>query len=321
MTTLLVLAIVTAGVIWRVGQKRAQALAHYPPEGHFVTVNEHPVHYVQRGSGPDLVLIHGASGNTRDFTFSMVDQLTDRFRVTVFDRPGLGHTPRLAASGVSVTDQATLLADASAALGLQKPVVAGQSFGGAVAMAWAVARPEQVGAVVDIAGATYPWPGELDKLYATIARPGIGHVIAYALCLVVTEDYVERQLAEIFAPQPEPEGYGDYVGAGLILRPESMRANAQQRTDLREELRALAPFYPELTMPIEIVHGDADDIVGLHIHSQPLARDVASARLTVLPGIGHMPQHVAQPDVIAAIDRAAARMTATDVTQNDVAKD
>ena len=40
------------------------------------------------GAGPDLVLIHGSSGNTRDFTFGFVDTVKDRYRVIVFDRPG-----------------------------------------------------------------------------------------------------------------------------------------------------------------------------------------------------------------------------------------
>jgi pimeloyl-ACP methyl ester carboxylesterase len=306
-TVLLVLALGAGAVVWRVNVKRSALMERFPPEGQFVSVDGHPVHYVQRGNGPDLVLVHGASGNTRDFTFSLVDQLTDRFRVTVFDRPGLGHTPRLAPSGVTLNDQATLLAGAAEALGIERPILAGQSFGGAVVMAWAVARPGDVAAVVNIAGATYPWPGELDQLYARLAKPGIGHVMSYLAGAFLSDGYVQSQVAGAFAPQPEPQGYGDYIGASMVLRPESLRANAQQRTDLREHLRALSPRYSDLTMPIEIVHGDADDTVGLHIHSEPMARDVASARLTVLPGIGHMPHHVAEDQVVAAIDRAAAR--------------
>lgn len=295
---------------WRVAARHASALAAFPPEGQFVEVDGHPVHYVKRGTGPDLVLIHGASGNTRDFTFSMVDKLTDRFRVTVFDRPGLGHTPRLARRGVTLEDQADLLVAASAALGVNRPIVLGQSFGGAVAMAWAVHHPEALSAVVDVSGATYPWPGDLDGFYALLARPVIGPALAWVIGAWVSEGYIKSAIAGVFAPQEAPAGYADYIGGPLVVRPHSLTANAQQRTDLREELRALAPHYPRLTLPIEIVHGDADDTVFLPIHSEALARDVDSARLTVLPGIGHMPHHVAEAQVIAAIDRAAARVRA-----------
>ncbi len=43
----------------------------------------------------------------------------------------------------------------------------------------------------------------------------------------------------------------------------------------------------------------------LAIHSEPLSRQVPDARLTRLPGIGHMPHHVALPEVLAALDRVA----------------
>lgn len=305
---LIALAGVTGATGWRVASRHTETLRAFPPEGQFVEVDGHPVHYVQQGSGPDLVLIHGASGNTRDFTFSLVDQLTDHYRVTVFDRPGLGHTPRLAARGVTLADQADLLAGAATALDLRQPIVLGQSFGGAVAMAWALRHPDQPGAIVNVAGATYPWVGTLDQLYANLAKPVIGPVLAHLIAGWVSDTYVDNAVRGVFRPQSAPQGYADHFGPSLVLRPRSAMANAQQRTDMREELREMAPRYTSLTLPIEIVHGDADDIVGLSIHSEPMARDVASARLTVLPGVGHMPHHVAQDQVIAAVDRAADRI-------------
>lgn len=304
---LVLLAIVVVATGWRVAARHGAAMSAFPPDGQFVEVDGHPVHYIQRGTGPDLVLIHGASGNTRDFTFSLVDELTDRYRVTVFDRPGLGHTPRLARQGVTLQDQTDLLVAATGALGIDKPIVLGQSFGGAVAMAWAVHHPERLSAVVNVAGATYPWDGELNRFYATLAKPVIGPAMAWLIGGWASEAYIERAIRGVFAPQNAPSGYADYIGAPLVIRPHSLTANAQQRTDLREHLRALSPAYAQLSLPIEIVHGDADDTVYLQVHSEPLARDAANAHLTTLPGIGHMPHHVAEGEVIAAIDRAATR--------------
>lgn len=299
--------LIAVATLWRVSARRAAAEAAYPPEGQFVEVDGHPVHYVQRGNGPDLVLIHGASGNTRDMTFSLVDKLATDFRVTVFDRPGMGYTPRLAAQGVRVADQARLLSGASEALGLQSPVVAGQSFGGAIAMAWAVHHPERASAIVSIAGATHPWKGDLDRLYITLSRPVIGPILAHLIGAWIPEDYVRGQVDGVFTPQDAPPGYDEYIGLGLVTRPATLRANAQQRTDLREELRVQSLAYLNITLPIEILHGTADDIVGLKIHAEPLERDAPNAALTRLPGIGHMPHHVAQDAVIAAIHRAAQR--------------
>ncbi|OYW51676.1 MAG: hypothetical protein B7Z31_13665, partial [Rhodobacterales bacterium 12-65-15] len=72
--------------------REAAVEAAFPPTGQFVTVDGLRLHYEMSGTGPDLVLIHGASGNLRDFTFALRDRLTDRYRVTVIDRPGLGYS-------------------------------------------------------------------------------------------------------------------------------------------------------------------------------------------------------------------------------------
>lgn len=292
---------------WRASARQTTFEAEFPPEGQFITVDGHPVHYVQLGAGPDLVLVHGASGSTRDFTFSLATKLADEFRVTMFDRPGLGYTPALSAHGVTLDAQTDLLVDAAQQLGIDTPVVVGHSFGGAVLMDWAVRHPDSLSAAVSISGAAYPWPGVLDRFHSLLARPIIGKVIAYIACAWVPRSYVQSEVEGVFAPQHAPPGYQDYIGAELNLRPESLIANAQQRTDLRPELRALSAEYSKLALPVEIIHGTADTTVGLAIHSAALERDAQNAHLQRLEGVGHMPHHVDESAVIDAIKRAAQR--------------
>ena len=92
-----------------------------------------------------------------------------------------------------------------------------------------------------------------------------------------------------------------------MLRRASLRANARQVNTLRPHVVEMSKRYPTLDLPVELVHGDTDDTVPLDIHSQPLSALLPDANLTVLPGIGHMPHHVAPEAVTAAIDRAARR--------------
>ena len=73
-------------------RREVAVVLSFPPEGQIINVQGHSVHAFVKGRGPDLVLIHGASGNARDFTFDFVDRLKERYRVTVLDRPGLGHS-------------------------------------------------------------------------------------------------------------------------------------------------------------------------------------------------------------------------------------
>ncbi len=300
-------------LIDRRGDSRADAAEEaFPPLGAFIEVEGRRVHYVQEGEGPDLVLIHGASGNLREFTFRFLDRVKDRYRVTIFDRPGLGYTdvrPDLddpwTDIGESPQSQADLLARAARQLGVTRPVVMGHSYGGAVALAWAL--DHDPAALVVASGASQPWEGGLGPLY-TVNGSRIGGAVAVPMISAfVTQAMVKEAVAGIFRPQQPPEGYLDYIGAALTLRRVSFRANARQVNTLKPHLAEMSAQYPDLRLPVEIVHGAADDVVPFEIHAEPLARQIADAALTRLAGIGHMPHQVAQADVIAAIDRATER--------------
>ena len=304
---LLGLAALAALTLWTARSHEARAVAAYPPEGQFIRVDGRLVHAVVMGSGPDLVLIHGASGNTRDMTFALAPRLAEHYRVIVLDRPGLGYTDRIGAGGASITEQAALLQSAAATLGATRPIVLGHSYGGAVALAWAVTRPDTLAALVSVAGAAKPWDAPLPPLYRLLSHPLLGPLAAPLLTAFVPDSYVENAVAEIFAPQEPPEGYLAHVGAPLTLRRETLRENALQRANLLSEVEALHTRYGEIAIPVEIVHGTADTTVGLAIHARPLADQVPGAHLAALDGIGHMPHHVATESVIAAIHRARDR--------------
>ena len=312
---ILLLAGFAALTLWRAGAREAASEAAYPPEGRLIEVNGHPVHVVERGqpqgSAPDLVLIHGASGSTRDLTFALSPALEDRYRILIFDRPGLGYTPALrnghGAPAETLQEQAALLQGAAAQMGADRPIVAGQSYGGAVALAWAIHHPEALSALVPIAAASNPWDTPLDPLYKlTSSRAGSALVVPL-ITAWVPGSYVTRSVEGVFAPQSAPDGYGAHFGPGITLRRATFRANARQRRDILAQIKAQHLRNSEITVPTEIVHGTADTTVALRIHSAPLAEQIRGAVLTPLDGIGHMPQHVAVPEVAAAIDRAAAR--------------
>ncbi|MDJ0825496.1 MAG: alpha/beta hydrolase [Rhodobacter sp.] len=306
--SLLALLILAAlAVQWRATARERAAEAAYPPEGRILEVQGRDVHAVVKGNGPDLVLIHGSSGNTRDFTHSLVDRLADRYRVIVFDRPGLGYSDRLPQGAEGIHEQAAVLRAAAQALGADKPIVLGHSYGAAVAMAWALDAPDHVAAVVNIAGPSHPWSGPLPRLYQVNSN-AVGAALAVPLITAfIGRGRVREAVAEVFAPQSMPTGYAEHFGAPLTLRREPLRANAQHRAVLKREITALAPRYPGFPVPLEIVHGDADTTVSIKIHAERMIQDTDAARLTVIEGGGHMIHHTHADEVVSAIDRAAER--------------
>lgn len=264
-----------------------------PARGETIDVDGVPIHLARMGRGRPVCLIHGASGNLNDMTFRLAPTLADRFEVIAVDRPGHGRSGVPHGGGTSIRVQAALIRAALARIGIPRATVVGHSYGGSVALAWAVDAPESVSALALLAAPSQLWEGGLGLTNDLLASPLTGPPLAHAVPHLVTRGFAERTLSGVFAPQAPPEGYLDHLDLGLVLQPGALRENARQLVALKGELGPLVPRYPGLQMPVELVHGDADRTVGLDIHSRPLARQVPGAGLTVLPGIGHMLHQVA----------------------------
>jgi len=302
----LLAAAATATTKWRASVREAEAEVDFPPEGQFVTVEGQRMHAVVRGKGPDLVLIHGSSGSVRDFTSALMPALIDRYRVIAVDRPGMGYSDDYPGSE-DIVVQARLIQEAATELGAERPIVLGQSYGGAVAMAWAVHYPDTLSALVAVAAATHPWTTPLPRYYRILSSTLGQWIAAPLLTAFVPKPTIRAEVDAVFTPQTAPQGYYEHFGPSLSLRRETLRINARQRAALKSQIVKMFPKYKTLTLPVEIIHGTADTTVYAKIHAERLAADVPGANLVLLEGVGHMPHHVAIPDVVAAVDRAAAR--------------
>ncbi|MEM8823017.1 MAG: alpha/beta hydrolase [Pseudomonadota bacterium] len=288
--------------------------ARHPPEGDLLDVDGVQVHAVVRGTGPDLVLLHGASGNSRDFTFSLVDKLAGRYRVIALDRPGLGYTgrtdPAYAATftdrAETPTEQARLMKAAAAHLGADAPLVLGHSFGGTIALAWALEGGPS--ALILLGAPAMEWPGGLNPIYTITGSATGGAFLIPALTATVPETHIRNLVDRTFRPNQPPPGYDDHLGPLLTLRRASLRANGRQVNNLKPQIIEMQKHYAALTLPIEWIHGAEDTTVPAHIHAHPFKALVPHTNLTMLEGVGHMPHHDDEPTTIAAIDRAAAQI-------------
>lgn len=319
-TTAVLAGIGALGTIYATNKQAAAAEVAYPPIGDFVDVSGGRVHYVQDGNGPHVVLLHGAGGNLREFTFDLMGRLTDNYTVTVFDRPGFGYTDRVpgvdrgpfATEGDPPIDQAMMLREAAAEIGIENPIVVGHSFGGIVGLAWANLgldndTAENAAAFVSYAGVAMPWPGDLGWYYTWNGSALGGAVMVPAISAFVPKKVIDDAIVTTFTPQQPPDGYGDYIGAPLTMRVDSFRANTRQVNTLRPHVVEMLKRYPELTLPIEILHGTADTTVPAAVHTHEIAKIVPTVNVTMLDGIGHMPHQIDPEAAVAAIDRAADR--------------
>jgi pimeloyl-ACP methyl ester carboxylesterase len=152
-----------------------------------------------------------------------------------------------------------------------------------------------------------PWPGPLQQYYRVFGSLPGSALGAPLVAAYASESRIREALTGVFAPDPVPPDYYEDAAIPLTIRTDTFRANARQVKALRPNLVEMSTRYPDLHLPVEIVHGTADTTVRPEIHAEPLAELLPNAKLILLDGTGHAPHNVAPEPVIAAIDRVAFR--------------
>jgi pimeloyl-ACP methyl ester carboxylesterase len=106
-------------------------------------VNGINIHYVQTGKGRDLVLIHGIASNLGQWQLSILPALAKEFRVTMYDLRGHGYSD-MPASGYTPDHMVGDFSGLLDYLGIERASIIGHSYGGVVALYYAVVHPERV---------------------------------------------------------------------------------------------------------------------------------------------------------------------------------
>lgn len=110
------------------------------------------LHYQQVGQGPDMVMVHGLTGNLAVWHLKIAPMLWDHFRITTYDLRGHGYSDA-PPTGYSADDMATDLGDLMDALGIDKAYLVGHSFGADVSLYYGLRHPERVREAVAIEAA------------------------------------------------------------------------------------------------------------------------------------------------------------------------
>lgn len=127
----------------------------FPFEDRWLDVQGCRVHYVDEGSGPPLLLLHG--NPTYSFLYrGIIGALRDRFRCIALDYPGFGLSSAPAGYDFRPSSHARVVEAFVDALGLEGLTFMVQDWGGPIGLAVAGRRPERVKALV--IGNTWGWP-------------------------------------------------------------------------------------------------------------------------------------------------------------------
>jgi pimeloyl-ACP methyl ester carboxylesterase len=101
------------------------------------------ISYREAGAGPSLCLLHGISSQSGSWVHQL-HALSPRFHVVAWDAPGYGESDQLLANTPATSDYADSLAELLDALGIERMLLVGSSFGALIAGDFAAARPDRV---------------------------------------------------------------------------------------------------------------------------------------------------------------------------------
>jgi len=313
MTTLAIVAVVLcAGAAITLIGVRLIERAHRPG-GRFIDVGGFRQHVVEIGDGGSqrlpVVLLHGAGANLQDMNLALGEQLGGRYRLILVDRPGFGFSGRHPGQGGSPAYQAAVLREVMDRLGVDRAIIVGHSWGGTLALSFALDNPQRVAGLVLIAPPTHPGLWRVTVLNKFLATP-IGWLFAHTLALPFGAILIGPGSRTAFLPQTLPARYVKRTAAMLVLRPATLLANWADIGSLDEFLARQIERYGELAAPTIALTGDRDPLVPPHDHVMKLAETVPVVKVELLPGFGHMLHHAAADRVVAAVEEIADRVRA-----------
>ncbi|MFO1079377.1 MAG: alpha/beta fold hydrolase [Reyranellaceae bacterium] len=239
--------------------------------------------FLEKGSGPPLVLLHGIGSAARSFQ-AQIDGLSDRWRVVAWDAPGYGPSEALPSAHPDAGDYAAALERLLAERAIDSCHLLGHSLGCLIAARFAARHPTRVLSLSlcsIAAGHARLAADERDRLrdqrlgdLATLGARGMA----------------EKRAPRLLGPAAPPEALARVIDTLSAVRPDGYGQAARMLStgDILPDIDALPA-----SLPGQVVYGDADVVT-------PPARNLAvaaawpHAEVHVVPGAGHA-LYVEQP--------------------------
>ena len=280
------------------------------PRGQFIDVDGARLHYMENGAGSPILLIHGLGGQLLNFRHSLFAKLTDTHRVVAIDRPGSGHSVRAANADASITAQAKTIAAAIDALRLDRPLVAGHSLGGAVALALALDHPDKISGLALLAPLTAP-SDEIPAMFKGLAIRSdlMRRIVGWTMAVPLSIRNSRQTLNMVFGPDPVPDDFGTRGGGLLSLRPKSFITASRDLVAVPGALPAHARRYEEIACPIGIIFGTGDRIVDPRANGAAMATRLPHLIFETIDNAGHMIPVTHADRVAAFIETMAEKAT------------
>lgn len=283
---------------------RAREGVSAPAPGDFIDVDGIGLHFLDRGQGMPLVLLHGNGSSLEDFDSSgIVDRTALTYRVIALDRPGFGRSPYAGFAWQGPSAQADLVHAALATMGVRRFLVLGHSWGTLAALQLALRHRDSVAGLVLVSGYYYPRVRP-DLLLATVpASPILGTILRNSVLPPLVRLLWPAAMRTIFHPFAVPADFSHRMRE-LAARPSQLKSIALESAFLvRDALARLS--YAGLAVPTGIVAGADDRLIDAPAQALRLHREIEGSILEILDA-GHMAHHAFPEAIVRMIDQVAA---------------
>ncbi|MFT3723629.1 MAG: alpha/beta hydrolase [Hyphomonadaceae bacterium] len=245
------------------------------------------VHYTDEGNvnGRTLILVHGLAASVQAWR-PWVQRLSTDFRLVAIDLPGHGLTEAPPGYRASLDRNAALVEALADEIGAKRFVLTGNSMGGAVSLAYAMAHPERLDGLVlvDAAG----WPGADGKRggppgFVGLFDNPVGHWFMKLVDprLVITGGLKSAYHDETLVTKDVEDRYANFamaVGHRDIL--------------LTQQPQPSRPWTPldfnRITTPTLVMAGEKDALIPVD-DARAIAAAIPGAKLVTYPDGGHLP--------------------------------
>lgn len=271
---------------WAPDRSVAQLSARWaPPPSQFLELAGLRVHYRDEGPRDDpqpIVLLHGTADSLHTWD-GWAQGLVSQRRVIRFDLPAFGLTGPSPDGDYSIAAYTRWVVQILDALGVQHCVLGGNSLGGEIAWATALAQPQRVAKLVLVDAAGYALVPKSVPIGFTLARlPGMKLLMEHVLPRGVIQSSVRNVYGDSGKVTPE-----------LVDRYYELTLRTGNRAALGQRFAQMVPgntaALKTLRIPTLILWGARDKLIPLD-NAHQFARDIAGSKLVVFDGLGHVPQ-------------------------------
>jgi pimeloyl-ACP methyl ester carboxylesterase len=256
----------------------------------WVDVNGNDIYYHEEGEGHPLVFLHGMS-SCGEAWFQQFPAFRHRFRVIAYDSVNHGHSSN-SRRDEPEPDRADELEGFLAALGIERPILAGNSMGGGTLLRWAARHPDRAAALIP-SGSGVPRPGD-EATAAEMARR-LSQPLDHETIFLPFGDSLTDKLK-----QERPILYDRYYRIrSTATRIEALR-HPRQSTAANPSRAELPGLIGRVTSPMLVIVGSLDRAVpsGEHLHQL-----VAGSRLAIIDGAPHNVYWEAAEEYNAAVSK------------------